>query len=270
MKERTSERPSWSQRLARQREVLLALTSAEIRQERQLTVSGIAKWMLEPLSYMAIYFVVIVNVLQRGAGQRAYLLFLLCALVPFTFFTSVTAGSMTLVTRYAQALTNRSFNRMLLPLVIVLAESLTFVIGLALLVPFMFLYNTPPTWALLWLPVISLVLALLTIGPAYLFTIFGLYFPDFRGVAQNLLRAGFFLSTGLFKPGAVRDVGDRFPLLIRGNPLSGIFNATRRAVIGGRTPRAVDILYPLAVALVVGAIGLVVYRWRRDELPKEV
>jgi ABC-type polysaccharide/polyol phosphate export permease len=260
------------QRLARAREVLLALTAAEIRQERQFSATGIVKWMIEPLAFMLVYYLFVVVILQRGkdqpGGPAAFFLFVLCALVPFRYFTGVTNGAMNVVQSYSQALQNRSFPRILLPLVLMLSEGVGFLVGLTLFLPFMAAFRILPTLAMLWLPVLMAVLALLCAGPAYLFAVFGLYLPDFRGMLQNLIRAGFFLSTGLLKGNAVPR--GKLSVLIHLNPLSGIFDSFRAVIMRGRAPRALDVLYPLALGIILLFVGLAVYRWREHELPKEV
>ncbi|MCA1727569.1 MAG: hypothetical protein LC722_07955, partial [Actinobacteria bacterium] len=251
-------------RIARAKEVLLALTTAEIRQGRELSATGLIKWMIEPLSFMLVYYVLVVVVLRRGTGQEGggafFFLFVLCALVPFRYFTGVTNGAMNVVQSYSQALQNRAFPRALLPLMLLFSEAIGLVIGLGLFIPFMIAFRILPTLALLWLPVVVAVLVILCAGPAFLLAIFGLYLPDFRGMLQNLLRAGFFLSTGLFKDKSVPP--GPLAVVVHLNPLSGIFDSFRAVIIRGRPPRAVDLLYPLAVGIALLIAGIVVYRWR--------
>ncbi len=227
---------------------------------------GVLKWVLEPLSFMLVYFVLVGVVLQRS--QPAFLLFLFCALVPFRYFTGVVFESMSLVHSFSEPISNRSFPKEVLPLVVLSVEGTTLGVAILLFAPFMALYRIVPTTAMLWLPVLVLVLALMTIGPTFLATLFGLYFPDFRGAAQNLTRLLFFASTGLVSLSHIP--GRHLPLLLKYNPLSGIFDSFRAVVIDQHSPKAFDLLYPSAIGLALFVAGFLAYRAREGQFAKEV
>lgn len=254
------------ERMSRSWQVFRALTAAELKTERDFTVVGILKWIAEPLSYMLIYFALIAVAFNRGRPN--YLLFLLCALLPWRLFSGVTTDSMNLMRRHARLIANLVVPREVLPLVGVAAQALTFLIALPLFAPFMAMYGIVPTTALVWLPVLIVGLFVLAAGPAYLGALFGLYFPDFRGVAQNLIRAAFFLATGLLPLKAVP--GDTFRLIYQLNPLSSVFEGFRSVILFGVPPRPFFVAYPLAFGFALLSIGLMSYRRRQSEFAKEV
>ncbi|MBI4259889.1 MAG: ABC transporter permease [Actinobacteria bacterium] len=248
-------------------EVFRALTVAELRDTRDLSVSGLVKWMLEPLSYMLIYFVLLASILNRARPN--FMLYLLTALVPFRFFTGVTGSSMSVVTRFSQVLANVPVPKGILPPVVLATEGANFLVAIVMtIVPFTFIYGVDIWPSILWFPVVVGVLLVLTAGPAYIATVFGLYFADLRGVVQNLLRGGFFLSTALIPIRAIP--GDQLPRLINANPLSGVFDSFRAVFVNGEAPRAIDLLYPLGVGLFLLLVGAVLFRWRQRHFPKEV
>jgi ABC-type polysaccharide/polyol phosphate export permease len=247
-------------------DLFVTLTAAELRAEREFSLVGLARWVLEPLSYMLVYAVLLGAILNRP--RFAFPLFLLAALIPFRFFTESVFRGMGLVKSYSTIIENRSFPREILPLVVVGSNAATFLLAMLLFLPFMVVYDAPFTLALVWLPVVVALLLLLSAGATYVAAIFGLYFPDYRGVAQNLVRVTFFASTALVPLEEVP--GDRLPTLIQANPLSSIFDGMRSVLLAGRPPEAFDLLYPLIVGgvLVVGGLGL--YRWRQHEFAKEL
>lgn len=247
-------------------EVWRALTAAEIREGRDLTIVGLAKWMLEPVSFAAIYFLFVAAILNRS--RPAYPLFLMCALIPWRFFTGVVIQSMGVIRSSKEILLNRVVPTEILPLKLVGAEGASFLVGLFALVPLVIYYETDIWPSVLWLPVLIFGLGLISLGPTYLGSVFGLYFPDFRGPVQNLIRGAWFLSTGLV---AAREIpGAQLSLLVKANPLSGIFDSFRAVFLYGRGPSLVDLLYPSAVGALLLVVGILVYRWRRWEFPKEV
>ncbi len=247
-------------------DVLLAITQAEIREDRDLTFVGFLKWLLEPITYMATYVLLVGVMLRRGAPD--YPLFVFCAVLPWQLFQSVVPGSMGLVSGFSGVIGNRAFPRGVLPASLLLKELTTFVLGLVLFVPLMIIFGVAPTWSLLWMPVIVAVLALLCIGPAHVAAVFGVYFPDFRSVVSNLFRVGFLASTALVRPRLVP--GKNLPRILKANPLSGIFTSFRRVVLHGQAPRRFDLIYPSVLGAVLLVIGVAVYRWRQDQFAKEL
>lgn len=237
-----------------------------MHEDRDLTPVGLVKWLLEPLSYVAVYVVLVQVIFNRGT--EAYPLFVLCAVVPWQLFQGVVTTSMVVIEQFAPVIVNRDFALSVLPASLLLKEGASFLLGLVLLFPLMRIYDVPATPALLLLPAVVVALGLLTAGPAYLAATFGVYLPDFRNVANNLLRVAFLGSTALFRPEDIP--GDVLPGLIELNPLSGIFNSLRAVVIDGQTPRAFDLLYPAAVGAFLLGLGVAVYRWRQHYFAKEL
>lgn len=245
---------------------LTALSLAELRNDRDLSLTGVFKWVLEPLSHVAVY-VVLVDVIF-GRGTPHYPLFVLCAVLPWQFFQGVITGSMSLVQRHGPVIGNCAFPLTVLPASLVVKEGSTFVVSVLVFLPIAGLLGAKVSFSLLCLPLIAAVLVLLAAGPAFLGGLFGVYFPDFRVIAINLSRLCFLASTALVRPAEVP--GDVLPDLLRLNPLSGIFNALRRVLMDGRPPAAGDLLWPAAVAIVFLGVGLPLYVWRQREFAKEL
>ena len=254
--------------LARAWEVFRALTVADLRVTHDLRPIGILKWMLEPISYMFVYFFLIATVIDRD--EFAYPLYLLCALVPWRFFMGTFVGAMDLLPRYSFVITNTMTPTFALPLVTIATEAANMVIALLLFVPAIAYYGIDVWPAVLWLPVLLAVLVLLTTGPAYFSAVMGLYFPDYRGVVQNLVRAMFFVSSALLPLEEIRELPREAQLVVRFNPLTGLFDSFRSVFRSGRAPEAIDLLIPFAAGAVLLAFGVGLYLWRMHEFAKEV
>lgn len=242
------------------------LTAARINQERELSVAGVVRWIVEPLSFMVVYAVFVGAILEHP--RPAFPLFILAALIPFRMFTETINESMTVIKGYSSVITNRSFPREILPPVVVASNIPTFLLSLLLFVPFMILYEVPVTGTIVWLPVMVAILLLLTTAGTYVGALLGLYLPDFRGAIQNLLRVSFFASTGLYTHNDIP--GPTLRDLITANPLSSIFDGFRASIVFGRHPNAFDLLYPTLFGAVVLLVGMSLYRWRQREFAKEV
>lgn len=254
--------------LRRAWEVFRALTVADLRVTHDLRPIGILKWMLEPVSYMFVYFFLIATVIDEE--QFAYPLYLLCALIPWRFFMGTFVAAMDLLPRYSFVITNTSTPTFALPMVTIASEAANMVIALLLFVPAVAYYGIDVWPAVVWLPVLLTVLVLLTTGPAYFSAVVGLYFPDYRGVVQNLVRATFFVSSALLPLEKIRELPREAQLVIRFNPLTGLFDAFRSVFRSGRSPEPIDLLIPVSAGVVLLLFGVGLYAWRMHEFAKEV
>lgn len=247
-------------------DVLIALVRADLRDSRDLTPIGVIKWLLEPFAAMLMYFLLIVVMLHGGG--HAYPVFLMCALLPWRYLQGVITSGMNLLSNYANIITARAVPRIVLPIVLIVTEGLNFVVALVLMAPLMRVYGVHPTLALLWLPVMVLVLVVLVSGPTYLAAVFGIYFPDYRSTVANLIRLGFLGSTALVAQEQIK--GDQMARAIKLNPASSVFDSFRDVFLEGRAPTMRHLLYPFFVGVALIVIGVLVYKWREADFAKEV
>jgi ABC-type polysaccharide/polyol phosphate export permease len=247
-------------------DVLLSLTEAELKDTRGLTLMGFLKWLMEPVLAVAVYVLLIQIALHQS--QPAYPLFVMCALLPWRYFQESIGRGLTLVNSYGNVIAARRLPRGILPLVPVATEGASLLVGMLLLPPLMIHYGVGASPALLALPLVLVVLVILVAGPTYLATVYGVHFPDFRAPVQTVLRLGFFVSTALVSPGKIG--GSRLSALFRANPMSSVFDSYRDVLIKGRFPTAGHLLYPLAVGIVLMAIGCSLYLWWEPQIAKEV
>lgn len=223
------------------------------------------KWFLDPFAALGIYLVLIVFVLNRSSGAPG--LVLVCAIVPFQLVVTTMINALRAVALRSSIIVNMDFPRMLIPVSSVVTESVAFTASLVILPLMMAVYGVAPTAAALWLPVALLVTVAIAAALAYPAVLFGLWYPELQPFVVSLARAMFFLAPGLIAlseiTGAARDW---LPL----NPLTGLFELYRDALLYGHSPPAWQVLYPLAASAVVLLITVPLYRREAPSLAKLV
>jgi ABC-type polysaccharide/polyol phosphate export permease len=240
---------------------VLAISDLRIRYGR----GGLraVKWFLEPFAALGVYLVLITLVLNTGAGTPG--LILVCAIVPFQLVMTGTLNGMQAVAKRASIIVNMSFPRSLIPLSAVVTESVAFSASLVMLPLMMAVYGVAPTPAALWLPVALALTVAITVALAYPAALFGLWYPELVPFAVSLVRTLFFLAPGLIALSQITGVARQFLPL---NPLTGLFELYRDALIYGHSPPAWQVLYPLAASALVLALTLPVYRHEQPSLAK--
>jgi len=107
-----------------------------------------------------------------------------------------------------------------------------------------------PSPALIWVPVLALILCLLTAGASLLLSCANLFFRDVKYIVQVLLTFGIFFTPVLFD---ASQVGPTASKLIMLNPLSPFLEGLRLSVVEGH-----NLLTPLTQ---LGSHGQVVLAW---------
>jgi lipopolysaccharide transport system permease protein len=216
------------------------------------------KWLLDPFALVGVYLVLVTVLLDRGGEAPG--LSLACAVVPFQLLTLAVINSMSAVASRRSIVLNMGFDRSLIPLSATCTEAVAFAASLLLPASLMVAYGVGPTLALLWMPLIVAITLLLAVALAYAATLFGLYYPDLRSLGISLMRTLFFLAPGLV---ALSQIPGEANELVRINPLSGLFESWRSAILYGDSPEAWMLLVPAAAAILILAAAWPAYK--RDQ-----
>jgi lipopolysaccharide transport system permease protein len=225
----------------------------------------VLKWLLDPIAALGVYLVLVSLVLDRSDAEVG--LSLACAIVPFQFVSTSVINALSAITGRASIIINMSFPRYLLPLSSVATESAGASASLLILPTMMIVYGVALTPSALWVVVGLAVTIVFSAALAYPATLIGIWWPEYMGLAISLIRTLFFLAPGLVAldqvVGAMRDL---MPL----NPLTGIFETFRDALLYGQAPAVWEIAAPLAAAAILLAVFVPIYVREQAALPKLV
>jgi ABC-type polysaccharide/polyol phosphate export permease len=251
--------------LRRRLDVLYALAVSDLRARYGRGRWQLLKWLLDPFALVGVYLVLLTVVFDRG-GEAAGLS-LACSVVPFQIVTLSFGAALGSVTKREPILLNMGFDRLLIPLGAVATETLAFGASLVLLALMMAVYGIAPTLAALSLPLAIAATLAIAVGLAYPAAIFGLWFPQLRHVAGQVVRTLYFLAPGLVP---LSEISEGARDWLRINPMTGLFEAYRDALLYGQFPAAWKLLYPAAVGLLLLAVFVPLYRKEQDQFAKTV
>lgn len=219
--------------LAEYGDLLRAFTVHRVRVRYKQSALGLAWAVLQPLSLMLIYtlvFSVIARVPSEGAP---YALFAFSALLPWTFFTTALTNATNGLVSHAHLVTKVYFPREILPLSYVLAALFDLLVASVVMAGLMLYYRVPPTLNVLWaVPVVAVLTVFLT-AVSLLLSATQVRFRDI-GVAMPLLLQLWMFATPVVYP--LEQVPQRFQSLYTLNPMVGVVEGFRRAVLMGEPP----------------------------------
>ena len=108
----------------------------------------------------------------------------------------------------------------------------------------------------------TLVLAAAVTYPAALV---GIWLPDLRAFVVSAVRTLFFVAPGLI---AIDEISGSAADLVKINPLSGLFEAYRDALLYGQAPAAWELLVPVGAAALIAAVFVPLFRREQRHLAK--
>ncbi len=221
------------------------------------------KWLLDPIAALGVYLVLITLVLDRDS--TAVGLSIGCAVIPFQFVMTSAINAMSTVQARGSIIVNMPFPRMLLPLASVATESVAATASLVLIPVLMAIYGIAPTAAVLWLPVALAATIALCVGLSYPAALLGLWYPEYQGLMISIVRTLFFFAPGLV---ALDQITGTTRELLPYNPLTGLFESFRDALLYGQAPAAWQLLSPLLAAALMLAVFVPIYRREQSQLVK--
>ncbi len=241
--------------LASSRELLTNLTLRDLRSQYKRSTLGWAWSLLNPLATMAIYTLVFGMLLKVAppvgdpSGLRNFALFLLCGLLPWTFFSGTVSTSIESLIGNSNLIKKVYFPREVLVASTVFALDVTFLIELGLLSTVLLLFGN---MVLPWLPVALVIVAVQTVfvlGVGLTLAVLNVYFRDIKHLVTILLQFLFYATPIVYPVALVPkramvlglDVPVRF--IYRMNPMVRFVEAYRDCLYNLRFPSLETTLY---------------------------
>lgn len=260
--ERASAATPW-QVARRSWDVLIALTVSDLKVRYGRGGWRLVKWIADPFALVGVYLVLVTLVLDRPGEAPG--LSLACAVIPFQLFTTTIVNAMSAVAARRTIVLNMGFNRTLLPLSGALTETVAFGASLLLLALMMGVYGVAPTLATLWLPIVIAVNLLFAIGVAYPAAVLGIWMPEIGNFVMSFVRVLFFIAPGLVPLSQISGTAHDLLLI---NPMTGLFESYRDALLYGDSPGVFELLYPAALGLLLLAVFVPVFRSEQRQFAK--
>jgi lipopolysaccharide transport system permease protein len=237
----------------RYRELLYFLVWRDVKVRYKQTALGVAWAVLQPLLTMLIFTLLFGRVAKIPSDGLPYPLFAFSALLPWTYFSQAIARCSVNLVANAHLISKVYFPRLVLPLASVVMPIVDFALSFVILAIMMVYYGVAPTWGVVALP-LFLALALLTALAAGLWlSAFNVRYRDVGHIIPFLVQVWMYASPVAY-PLSV--VPERFRLLYSLNPMVGVIEGFRWALLGKESPDLVAISASVVVvlALLVGGV----------------
>jgi lipopolysaccharide transport system permease protein len=231
-------------------ELLSYRALAELKRDSAGMYLGIMWWILEPILYMLVFFVIFGLGLKQGGLD--FVFYLLCGLVPWKWLDSTVRTSSGIILGSAGLMRQVYFPKWLMPGYIILANVYKFFIVFSLLIIFLLISGIVPTMFWSAIPLLILVQFFLIVSLSFTVSALVPLIPDLRFAVSYGMTMLFFLSGVFFK---ASDLGEPVRTWLSWVPTVVLINAYRDVILYGLWPDFEGLIRVFGFTLVMFLIG---------------
>ena len=252
-----TERHYWKD-LWRYRELFYFLAWRDILVRYKQTTIGIVWALIRPLLTMIVFTVVFGKLANLPSGGAPYSIMVFTAMLPWQFFaSSFTEAGNSLITN-ANMISKVYFPRLVMPTSAVIVSFVDFLISFTILIALMVWYGFVPDVRIILLPLFILLAFAASMAGGLWIAALNVRYRDFRYIIPFIVQLGLYISpvgfTSLIVP-------DNWRLLYSINPMVGVIDGFRWAILGGEYQLYwPGFLLSLAVVAIILVTGIIYFR----------
>jgi lipopolysaccharide transport system permease protein len=216
--------------LWRYRELFYFLAWRDILVRYKQTVIGIAWALLRPFLTMIVFTVVFGKLARLPSEGVPYPIMVFTAVLPWQFFANSLSESSNSLIGNVNLISKVYFPRLIIPTSSVITSFVDFLISAAILAALMIWYQFAPSWRIVALPLFIAVAFAAAMGTGLWLTALNVKYRDFRYIVPFIVQFGLYISPVGFSSTVVPD---KWRLLYSLNPMVGVIDGFRWAILGG-------------------------------------
>jgi len=239
------------------RELILFLTWRDLKVRYKQTLLGASWAVLQPFLTMVVFSIFFGGLAQVPSDGVPYPIFSYTALIPWTLFSKALQDASRSLVASSHMITKVYFPRMILPLSSILAGVMDFLIAFVVLLGMMIYFAIYPTGNIWTLPLFLLLALITAVGVSLWLSALNVLYRDIGYVLPFLAQFWMFI-TPIAYPSSM--VPERWQALYAVNPMTGVVEGFRWALLGtGQPPGTMTIVSSL-VAFVLLISGMFYFK----------
>lgn len=224
-----TERHYWKD-LWRYRELFYFLAWRDILVRYKQTIIGITWAILRPVLTMLVFTVVFGKLAKLPSGGAPYPIMVYAALLPWQFFAASFAEAGNSLIVNTNMISKVYFPRLVLPTTAVIVSFVDFLISFTILLIMMLWYQFIPEVRIIMLPLFILIAFAASMAGGLWIAALNVKYRDFRYIIPFIVQFGLYISPVGFTSSIVPD---KWRLLYSLNPMVGVIDGFRWAILGG-------------------------------------
>lgn len=217
------------QELILYKDLLWFLTIRGIKAKYAQSILGVSWAVIQPLFSTLVFTVVFGSLAKISSNGVPYFLFSFVALVPWTFFANTLTDSANSLVANANMISKVYFPRLVLPLSSVFSKGIDFIISFLLLIIFLFVFRLMPSWELIYLPWLILVLLMTSLGIGMILSAMAVQYRDVKHAMNFAVQLLMYAAPVVYP---TTNVPLKWQTLYCINPMVGVIEGFRSIFLG--------------------------------------
>lgn len=239
------------------RELIKTSVKKDIGGKYKHSFLGVLWSFINPLLQIAVYAIIFPLIMRDSSAYKDYTVFMVCGLIPWSYFSTVLNRSSFVMIENGNILKKVYFPREILPLSLVVSETVNFLISCLIIVAFIFIRGFGISKYALFFPVILLVQFVMLLGIALILSSVTVYFRDLQHFVGVLLQLFFYATPIVYSVETIQNssIGGKFLWVLKCNPMTYIIEGYRDIFYNQTMPdlKALGIIFLISIAnLLVG------------------
>ena len=246
---------------AKNRFILEQLVSKDFKLRYRRSVLGVVWSVLNPLLMMIIMSFVF-SYFLRGSSVENYPLYLIVGNITFGLMNEATTGGLGSIIGAAPLLKKVKVDRWVFPVQKVLSAMMNFGFSLIAVVVVMLFFQVVPTWHIVWMIPALLLLMVFCIGISLLIGAAAVFFRDMIHLWSVAITAWTYLTPIFWDLSLLTNAGaPQFVIwVVKLNPMYNYLDMMRCAIVYQSSPDPMVLALAVGWALVMLALGVIVFR----------
>ncbi len=240
------------------RELITFLTWRDILVRYKQTLLGASWAVINPVVNMLVLQFIFGNLAQMDTGDIPGPIFRYTALLPWMLFSKALSSSGRSMLTNRGLITKIYFPRLVIPISSVLSGVVDFGISFLVFIGMMLYYKIAITWAVLLMPLLIILTLLVALGVGLWLSALNVLYRDVGYILPVMTQLWLFLSPVGYSSASIPD---NLQLLYALNPMTGVIEAFRWAMLGETNPNlGLQLAISIGVTLIVLISGLFFFR----------
>ncbi|HEB88565.1 MAG TPA: hypothetical protein ENI85_03255 [Deltaproteobacteria bacterium] len=245
-------------------ETIRLLMTAQLKSGHRDKLLGHLWSLLDPLLMLTVYYLIFgIGFRQAADGPGEFVLYLFVGIIVWRFLGDSVSQATGCLRSQRGLIVAADFPKAVIPISICGARAYDLLWSLVVVAMVGWVCDIPMTPSIAWLPLILLLHVMLTLGACLIVAYLGLFFADTANIISAFLRLWvlvspifYFARTEHGRRGIIpAEYLDYYML----NPIAGLLDAYRAALIWGQPPRTGELLYVAGFAAALLALGFVIF-----------
>ena len=237
------------------RELLKTNVKKEIRGKYKGSFLGVMWSFLNPLLMVLVYSLVFPFILK--ISEANYVVFLICGIIPWNFFTTVLTYGVTTIVGNGNILKKVYFPREILPISVVSSGLVNFLISCIIIFAFLIFYRIGFSVYILFLPLIIAIQYMLSLGLVFLISAIDVYIRDLEYIINVILMLLFYLTPVLYSS---TNLPEHLRWVFKINPMAYIIESYKSVLYYKQLPDVWGLVIVAIISSLVLLIGYAVFK----------